>query len=97
MYLKPKESKLMCKKLYEKYDSKHAGNHKCEVESHRCDYQCPECKSFCSLNYGHDKKHFTNTHRNKENSIFCTDQASKEKIEFKVDGKCRTYNIGESC
>lgn len=95
IYYEPKNHRNTCKFNYEQYSNIHEGIHSCKkVEPHRCNFRCPECKSFCQLSFDHlEKYHFTSTHRNKECNVFvCKDSSS-----IKVKSTMREYEAGEQC
>lgn len=72
------------------------GSHDCKLLNHRCNFTCPECKSFCNKDYDHEGNHNTNAHRNKEFSVF-VNTSKHSKIAVVVEGKKREYKVGDSC
>ncbi|CDW83833.1 UNKNOWN [Stylonychia lemnae] len=88
---------MKCNERIKKYHLNHSDlQHNCKLNQHRCSNQCPECKSFCNKLVNHDGYHATNTHRNKENCVFVSNQGKKT-VSIFSDGKRREYKIGESC
>jgi hypothetical protein len=94
-YFLPEETRKECKIMIPAFLLKHGGGHDCKIANHRCTFSCPECKSFCNMDIDHDGRHSTNTHRNKENSVFAS--SKDKKVAFMVEGTRREYKVGESC
>ncbi|CDW89621.1 UNKNOWN [Stylonychia lemnae] len=92
----PLIQRLQCKLPIEKYDRQHQQSHNCLAEYHRCDAQCPECKSFCKETVNHSGNHRSNAHRNKENCIFLSNK-NYERIQIKTQDGVREFRAGESC
>ena len=45
--------RLKCKIAIPKNEYMHEGKHKCELEIHKCGYECKQCDRMCELEYGH--------------------------------------------
>ncbi|KAJ6230219.1 protein sey1 [Anaeramoeba flamelloides] len=93
-YMKPISQILKCTIPIPAGKYQHEGKHDCN-RKHRCPNQCPECKSFCSLDIDHTGYHYCNNHRNKEFSMFVS-KNKNQIIEFKDEKEeVRKYKVGE--
>ena len=96
VYFRPKNSKEICNLQILKYEKIHKEIHHCGLKIHRCNEQCPECKSFCYKDIGHTGFHHSNNHRNKELCVFASNKDT-DVIELKNKGKVKKFIVGDNC
>lgn len=68
--------------------------HECNQESHRCVHKCPDCKSFCNNEVGHEGYHESSNHRNKDSSKFVRKIETKTGAILGGAGKLVTIKAG---
>ena len=90
-----------CKHILETGMVYHENIHICNSKMHLCPARCPDCNALCSLWVGHSGFHQSDTHRNKDNSIFISiDKAFEHEHEdfrdIKVNKSTFRFNAGES-
>ncbi|CAK92191.1 unnamed protein product (macronuclear) [Paramecium tetraurelia] len=101
-YVAKDSGKKKCQQLIPANQKWHAGNHLCkdktEKQFHYCNQQCPECNTYCDLQYNHSGPHSSDRHRNKENQIFTIQEGIQVNVLIQdlKDSTIRKYNLGES-
>ena len=90
-----------CKHILETGMVYHENIHICNSKMHLCPARCPDCNALCSLWVGHSGFHQSDTHRNKDNSIFISiDKAFEHEHEDFNDRLAHKstfkFNAGES-
>jgi hypothetical protein len=95
-YIKPLKSWKQCKVTIPAGSYQHDGDHNCGNQ-HTCDANCPECGNFCKEVLGHEGRHKTVTHRNKE-FCYCVSRTSEgTRVEGEGSGKkARLYKPGDT-
>ncbi|CAK86031.1 unnamed protein product (macronuclear) [Paramecium tetraurelia] len=101
-YIQKDIGKQICQKQIpagcDKHDGKHLCKEKTEKQFHQCNQQCPECNTYCDLQYGHLGSHQSDRHRNKEDQQFTTQEGNQIHIQIQdpKDSSIRKYEIGEN-
>ena len=96
IYFRPKNSQEVCNLKIPKFEKDHKKIHDCGQKKHRCNIQCPECKSFCNKDTNHIGLHHSNNHRNKELCVFATTEDT-DVIELEKNGKIKKFLVGDNC
>ncbi|CAK89776.1 unnamed protein product (macronuclear) [Paramecium tetraurelia] len=100
-YIPKTGGKKKCMHQIAKGKYEHAEEHICmrdtDVQYHYCDQKCPECQSFCELQYGHAGLHYSSKHRNKDDQKFTQQQGKNSQIKvLSEDGKLvKNYVVGD--
>ena len=95
------EVRNSCKHILDSEMLRHDDIHKCNSRMHYCPVKCPDCNVICDLEVGHSGFHKSDSHRNKDNTIFISKDKTFEHVHEELterQAKKSTYrfNAGES-